>query len=93
MIKESQPTTGFQNVSQNPLNQMSSSGQCVKQNVQQQFGNSNNIFKGYKQMTGCQTSTSINIPRGSNPKRTFGRDLPITTQQQPTIRESLPKDG
>jgi len=39
-----------------------------------------NIFKSYKQMQGCSTSTSINLPRGTNqPKRSFGRDLPVTS--------------
>ena len=36
--------------------------------------NFGNIFKSYKQMQGSQTSTSINLPKGVNSKRQFGRE-------------------
>lgn len=32
----------------------------------------------FKQMQQSLTSTSINLPRNTNPKRFFGRDVPIT---------------
>jgi hypothetical protein len=33
------------------------------------------MFKNYKQMPISQTSTNINLPKGTNPKRSFGRDI------------------
>jgi len=38
------------------------------------------MFKNYKQMPISQTSTNINLPKGTNPKRSFGRDLGTGSQ-------------
>jgi hypothetical protein len=61
------------------------------QNEQHQsFGN---IFKQYKQITNSQTSQSINVPRGTNPKRNFGRELPANTASVSGSQHLVKKKG